>query len=80
MDDNQAQRVDRWVDLVSAELRVPAPPELDTILDIAKDAAHSVERPAAPVSTYLLGYAVAQGADPRQVAAVIARLAREFDV
>ncbi len=33
-----------------------------------------------PVSTYLMGYAVAQGADPREVTAVIARLAREFDV
>jgi hypothetical protein len=49
-------------------------------LDIAKDAAHSVERPAAPVSTYILGYAVAQGADPRVVAEAIARLAQEFDV
>jgi len=38
-----------------------------------------VERPAAPVSTYLLGYAVAQGADPRAVADAIARLAQGFD-
>jgi len=80
MDDQQASRVASWIDVVSAELGVPAPPDLGTVLDVAKDAAHSVERPAAPVSTYLMGYAVAQGADPHEVAAVIARLAREFDV
>lgn len=80
MDEQQADRVARWVELVTTELGVPAPQGLSTILDVAKDAAHSVERPAAPVSTYLLGYAVAQGADPQAVADAIARLAREFDV
>lgn len=80
MDEQQAQRVTRWIEAVTGELGVPAPGELDGILDVAKDAAHSVERPAAPVSTYLMGYAVAQGADPREVVAAIARLAREFDV
>lgn len=80
MDDKQAERVDRWVEVLSQELAIPGSLDLATILDVAKDAAHSVERPAAPVSTYLLGYAVAQGADLRAVADVIARLAREFDV
>ncbi|MFM2438319.1 MAG: hypothetical protein RLZ55_1138 [Actinomycetota bacterium] len=44
--------------------------ELDTalVLDVARDVAHGVERPAAPLSTYLLGVAVGRGADP-QVAA-----------
>ena len=79
MNPEQAERVARWIDLVSAEVGVPAPADLETILDVAKDAAHSVERPAAPVSTYLMGYAVAQGADPRAVADTIARLAQGFD-
>jgi hypothetical protein len=80
MDAQQATRVATWIEEVTAELAVPAPADLAGILDVAKDAAHSVERPAAPVSTYLMGYAVANGADPREVAAAIARLAREFDV
>ena len=80
MNAEQAARVSRWIEMVTAELDVPAPSEIETILDVAKDAAHSVERPAAPVSTYLLGYAVAQGADPRTVADVVARLAQGFDV
>ena len=80
MNDEQANRVARWIEILTAELDVPAPQDLSTILDIAKDAAHSVERPAAPVSTYILGYAVAQGADLRVVAEAIARLAQEFDV
>ena len=79
MNPEQAVRVARWIDLVTAEVGVPAPTDVETILDVAKDAAHSVERPAAPVSTYLLGYAVAQGADPRAVANAIARLAQGFD-
>lgn len=29
------------------------------ILDIARDAAHEVERPAAPITTFLVGYAAA---------------------
>lgn len=29
------------------------------VLDVARDAAHQVVRPAAPITTYLLGYAAA---------------------
>jgi hypothetical protein len=29
------------------------------VLDVARDAAHEVERPAAPITTFLLGYAAA---------------------
>lgn len=79
MDENQAQRLATWIAQVTAELGIPAPANSDVILDVAKDAAHSVERPAAPVTTYLLGYAVAHGADPMATANVLARLAREFD-
>ncbi|MGI9196068.1 MAG: DUF6457 domain-containing protein, partial [Candidatus Nanopelagicales bacterium] len=36
-------------------------PEIDVqlLLDVARDAAHAVDRPAAPITTYLLGYAAA---------------------
>lgn len=31
--------------------------ESDAILDLARDAAHQIERPAAPLTTFLVGYA-----------------------
>ena len=33
--------------------------EIDEILDLARDAAHQIERPAAPLTTFLVGYAAA---------------------
>lgn len=71
-----------WAELVRAELELPEAQRLDQaevarILDLARDAAHSVARPAAPLTTYLLGIAVGRGADPETVAAVLSRLALE---
>jgi len=34
--------------------------ERDAILDLARDAAHQIDRPAAPLTTFLVGYAAAQ--------------------
>lgn len=51
-----------WTAAACAELGL----ELDdaatrSILDLARDVAHQVERPAAPVTSYLLGLAVGAG-------------------
>jgi hypothetical protein len=35
--------------------------EIRTVLDLARDAAYAVDRPAAPLTAYLLGMAVARG-------------------
>jgi hypothetical protein len=43
----------------------------DLVLDLARDVAHGVVRPAAPLSTFLLGLAVGRGADPAQAAAAL---------
>jgi hypothetical protein len=69
-----------WAELVRAELDLAGTEPLgkvdvDRVLDLARDAAHSVARPAAPLTTYLLGVAVGQGADPEAAAAVLSRLA-----
>jgi hypothetical protein len=69
-----------WSELVRAELDLAGTEPLqkadvDRILDLARDAAHSVARPAAPLTTYLLGVAVGQGADPETAAAVLRQLA-----
>ena len=66
---------DDWIQAVCLELGISPPVNVAEILDVARDAAHNVERPAAPITTYLLGYAVAQGADPIQAAAKLSRLA-----
>ncbi|MCU0284582.1 MAG: NTP transferase domain-containing protein [Candidatus Nanopelagicales bacterium] len=41
----------------------------------AQEGAHNVERPAAPLTTYLLGAAVARGADPAAAATAVSALA-----
>jgi hypothetical protein len=66
-----------WLATVTEELGVDA---VDTqlVLDLARDVAHGVARPAAPLTAYLLGVAVGRGADPRQAAATIAALARSW--
>ncbi len=67
--------LDDWADAVAAELGLPGRPDVRLVLDLARDAAHGVERPAAPLTTYLAGMAVAGGADPADVAARLSALA-----
>lgn len=64
-----------WINAVSAKLDLPADVNVDVVLDVARDAAHGVERPAAPVTTFLLGMAVAGGMDVNEAAARIQALA-----
>jgi len=64
-----------WIEAVCAELNLPANANIDVILDVARVAAHAVERPAAPVTTYLLGMLVAGGMDVQEAAAKIQDLA-----
>lgn len=49
-----------WIDELCDVLDVEVDLDEALILDLAKDAAHNVERPAAPVTTFLLGYAAAR--------------------
>jgi Domain of unknown function (DUF6457) len=54
--------LDNWTEAVVAELGVDPPPGFArVVLDLARDAAHQVERPAAPVTAFLLGVAVGHG-------------------
>jgi hypothetical protein len=57
-----------WIDELCDVLDVEVEVDEALILDLAKEAAHNVERPAAPISTFLLGYAAAQfDGNPAQV-------------
>ncbi len=46
----------------------------DLVLDLARDVAHGVTRPAAPLTTYLAGIAVGAGLAPAEAAARITGL------
>lgn len=67
-------RLEAWAEAVAAELSLPAVPDIRSVLDLARDVAHGVERPAAPLTTWLAGMSVAAGADPADVLARIRKL------
>lgn len=67
--------LDQWVSQASSALGLSDDVDVEAILNVAKDVAHNVIRPAAPVSTYLMGLAVARGMDPSDAAQLISELA-----
>lgn len=67
-----------WVQAVAARLEVPGDVDIDLLLDVAKDAAHKVQRPAAPITTYLIGLAVAGGMEPQLAADRVKELAGDW--
>ena len=72
--------LDRWAEVVCLEFSLPADSvDVRVILDMARDVAHGVDRPAAPLTAYLLGLAVAQGHPLEAAAAKISELAAGWD-
>ncbi|MFE6777735.1 NTP transferase domain-containing protein [Streptomyces sp. NPDC057702] len=78
--------LDEWIDTVKAELGIDLDVDTAALLDLARDAAHGVARPAAPLTTFLVGYAAGRAADggpdavaeaTRKAVALAARWARE---
>ncbi len=69
--------LDDWTDTVCQALDL-GPVDTKLVLDVAREVAHGVMRPAAPLSAYLMGLAVGRGVEPRQAAAVISDLARDW--
>ena len=63
MPEEPAQSLEEWSARLIAALDLPAGFSLDIglVLDLARDAAHGVARPAAPLTTFLVGYAAALG-------------------
>jgi hypothetical protein len=69
--------LDEWLAEAASSLDLdPAGVDKRLVLDLARDVAHAVERPAAPVTAYLLGIAVGRGADPATAAATLSALAK----
>jgi molybdopterin-guanine dinucleotide biosynthesis protein A len=68
-----------WLDTVCRELGLDREDvDRDLVLDLAKDVAHGVARPAAPLTAYLLGLAVGAGQPARDAAARITGLAADW--
>lgn len=83
---DELQDLSEWSVLVRAELGLGAVDvDIDAVLSLAGTAARAVRRPAAPLTTYLVGIAVgravATGSDPLEAAraatAAVERLAAE---
>ncbi|WP_306330341.1 NTP transferase domain-containing protein [Streptomyces venezuelae] len=62
--------LDEWITAVKDELGIELDVDTGVLLDLARDAAHGVARPAAPLTTFLVGYAAAraEGGGPEAVA------------
>ncbi|MFF4496293.1 NTP transferase domain-containing protein [Streptomyces sp. NPDC001546] len=69
--------LDQWINAAKTELGIEIDVDTKTLLDLARDAAHGVARPAAPLTTFLVGYAAARaeaaGADPARAVAEASR-------
>ena len=63
-----------WIDELMDALDIDTEIDEGLVLDVARRTAHRVERPAAPITTYLLGYAAGlAGGDADQIEALAGR-------
>ena len=71
--------LDAWLRALSAEIGTTdvdlSNDAIHTLLDLARDSAHEVERVAAPLTTFLVGVAVGRGEQLGSVAARATALA-----
>jgi hypothetical protein len=71
--------LERWTQAACAELGIdPAVADVRAILDLARDVAHQVDRPAAPLTAYLLGVAVGRGEPVADAARRLTELAERW--
>jgi hypothetical protein len=68
--------LEEWTSKVRADLEIPADAvNTAMVLDLARDVAHGVARPAAPLTAYLVGVAVGRGLPLREAAGRVQALA-----
>ncbi|MEU8757579.1 DUF6457 domain-containing protein [Streptomyces sp. NPDC048659] len=67
--------LDEWITAVKDELGLDLDVDTGLLLDLARDAAHGVARPAAPLTTFLVGYAAARADGGPEAVAEAARKA-----
>ncbi|MGD0066337.1 MAG: DUF6457 domain-containing protein [Streptosporangiaceae bacterium] len=68
-----------WTAAVCADLGLdPASADSTAVLDLARDVAHGVARPAAPLTAYLVGVAVGRGLSLPEAAGRVTALAASW--
>lgn len=71
-----SQNFEDWTTGLAAALGVRDDVPVTELLDVTREVAHGVTRPAGPITTYLIGLAVARGLPFEQAAAAVrARIA-----
>lgn len=71
----QEFHMDDWLQAVAEKLGIDATIDIDAVLDLTRDVAHNQERKNAPLTAYLLGYAVAmKQMQPSDIAAAAAEI------
>jgi hypothetical protein len=74
-DDNDT--LAEWLDAVRQYLDLDVPVDVDAVLDLARAASHGVTRPAAPLTTFIAGYALGHGG--RDAVTLVTELAAMAD-
>ncbi|MFD4985718.1 NTP transferase domain-containing protein [Streptomyces sp. NPDC058374] len=70
--------LDEWILAAKEELGIDLDVDIRLLLDLARDAAHGVERPAAPLTTFLVGYAAGRAGGGPEAVAEAARKAADL--
>ncbi|MGE5291684.1 MAG: DUF6457 domain-containing protein [Micromonosporaceae bacterium] len=72
--------LEQWTESACAELGLDrASADTKAVLDLARDVAHGVARPAAPLTAFLLGVAVGRGQNIDEAAGRLRALAASWD-
>jgi hypothetical protein len=68
-----------WTATVCAELGLePGAVDVSAVLDMTRDVAHDVARPAAPLTAFLAGIAIGRGASATEVVTKVTSLAQSW--
>jgi molybdopterin-guanine dinucleotide biosynthesis protein A len=71
--------LEQWLATLGSALgAAPNDVSVETLLDAARDAAHGVTRPAAPLATFMVGYAVASGMPLDEACRTVSQVARDW--
>lgn len=73
---NPDEVLTQWWQALCAELGIAPEADPEALLDLAGTAAHSIVRPAAPLTTFLVGYAAGRADADR---AALSRLVEQAD-
>ena len=69
----EPSELDEWAGEAAAAVGTRLEPgDIAAVLDLARDAAHGIARPAAPLTTFLAGIAVGRGQPLQEAVAALA--------